>query len=348
MVNNLTRRKFLMSTAVTGSAAYLSLFSTRVLAQDSGTLVISSYGGSYEEAQQEALFNPYRTLNPGLKIVLDSPQSDAKLRAMVESGNVSWDLVIVGGHMGLEADAKWLEPIDYSVVDKSALREGYAGKYRVGADAEATVLSYNIKAYDKTPNSFRDFFDSESFPGPRAAFRHVAGGILEMALIADGVAPSDLYPIDIDRALTKLDTIREQLVWWETGAQSEQLMTSGETPMGQLWIGRAAQAAERAPVKTVWDQWLTADAFWVVPKGATNREAAMKAINYFISPEPQARFSSLIPYGPVNPAADTLVVGKNKGRLPTDHLSTAVKQDMEWWNANLAAMDQRFQAWLIR
>lgn len=316
-----------------------------VRAADGTVLTVASYGGAYQEAQAKAMFD---RLPAGLSVRQDSPSSDAKIIAMADAGNVTWDIVVVADNFGQAAQAKWLEAIDYGVIDRGTFLPGYAGDYRLGADVEGTVIAYRTDKFDgKKPVGFTDFFDVKTFPGKRAVWKYASGGIFEAALLADGVAPKDLYPLDIDRALKKLDTIRDHLIWWETGSQSEQFLTSGEASMGLVWVGRGLQAAKSAPVAIAWGQWTTQNAYWVVPKGTKYRKQAMEALKVFTSPEAQAAFAALMPYGPTNKAAVPLIDSPFKGNLPTDHLATKVEVDYQWWSANETAVNERFQEWLL-
>lgn len=314
---------------------------------DKTTLTIVSYGGGYQEAQAKALFEPFMEANPDIEIVQDSPTDVAKLTAMVEAGDPQWDVALVANDFGNESQGEWLEPIDYSVVDKDALLDGYAGEYRVGADVEGTVVAYREDALDNAPETWEDFFDTEAFPGKRAVNKYAAGGILEAALLADGVAPGDLYPLDVDRALAKLDTIKDDIIWWETAAQSQQLLESGEAALGLVWIGRATDAAKTAPVEINWNTWTSQDAYWVVPKGTENKEAAVKFVAFATSQEPQEALAGLLPYGAVNAeAAESSEVAANPNR-PSNHLDTQVRMDDDWWAENMQDVNAKFNEWLL-
>jgi putative spermidine/putrescine transport system substrate-binding protein len=321
----------------------------RSWAAASKTVTVCSYGGVYQKDQDLAYFQPFQQKYPDIKIVQDSPTNDAKLKAMVEAGAVTWDIMCAADNFGLAADADWLEPIDYSVIDRNDFIEGYADTYRIGADIEATVLTFRKDKYAAAqPQTFADFFDVQLFPGKRAVWKYAPGGIFEAALVADGVAPEHLYPIDLPRALKKLETIKDHLIWWDTGAQSEQLLTSGEAALGLLWIGRSMSAAETSPLSVSWSQWTTQNAFWVVPKGTPNKAAAMLAIKSFTSPACQSAFSALLPYGPTNKNAVESGGQRYRGNLPTDHLAGRIKLDSAWWNKNLSKIDPVFQEWLIK
>ena len=314
----------------------------------SGEVTVASYGGDYQAAQGEAYWKPFMEENPDFKVTEDSPSDNAKIRAMAESGNVTWDLVLVDDSFGLDEHGKYLEPIDYSKIKKDDFIEGYAQKYRVGADVEATVLAYNTDKAKTAPQGFEDFFDTQKIPGKRGAWKYVAGGILEAALLADGVPADQLYPLDVDRALKKLDTVRDDLVWWTEGAQAQQMLASGETPMSFVWTGRAVDAAESgAPIEIQWNQWLSQNGWWVIPKGAPNKAAAMELLAYMTGPDAQARLTKLLPYGPPNEKALPNVDPKYKDQLPTSHIDTRIEIDSEWWAKNYDSVDKKFQAWLL-
>lgn len=336
-----------LSACAIGAVAVVGAFGAVAPASADSTLTVVSYGGGYQEAQDKAFFTPFAEANPSIAVRQDSPTSNAKLKAMVESGNVTWDIALVDDSFGLESDADWLEPIDYSIVDKSKFLDGYAGTYRVGADVEATVIAYRTDQ-DKVPANLADFFDTEKFPGKRALWKFAPGGIFEAALIADGVAPDALYPLDIARALKKLDTIKDDIIWWEAGAQAEQLLASGEASFGLVWVSRAINAGESGTVGISWGQWMTQNGFWVVPKGTKNKEAAMKALEFFTSAPQQIEFTKYMPYGPTNKHATDGVDGRYKGNLPTDHLDGRVVVDSAWWNVNQGDVDAEFQDWLLQ
>lgn len=313
-----------------------------------GKLVVVSYGGQYQTAQDTAYWKPFQAANPGVTIVQDSPSDNAKIKAMVESGNVTWDVALVDDSFGLDTDGKWLEPIDYTVIDKSAFMSGYAQTYRLGADVEATVLAYRSDKLSSTPQGLVDFFDTAKFPGKRAVWNYVAGGILEAALIVDGVALAQLYPLNVDRALKKLESIRKDAIWWDTGAQSQQLLTSGEATFGLVWNGRAAAAADAgAPVKIQWNQWLTQMGWWVIPKGTPNKDLAMQLLKFQTSAAPQDALTKYLPYGPTNQGALAGIDPKYKDQLPTSHLDGRVTVDSAWWALNFDACDKKFKAWLL-
>ena len=165
------------------------------------------------------------------------------------------------------------------------------------------VLAYNTEqTAGQVPAGWADFFDTTKFPGKRGVWDYSEGGIFEFALLADGVAPADLYPLDLERATAKLDTIKDDLVFWASGAESQELIGSGEVAMTLIWNGRgwSAKNIDKKPVEMQWNQQIVTADYLVVPKGSPNKDAAMKFIAYTICAENNAKPSEYIPYGPTN------------------------------------------------
>ena len=208
----LSRRKFLKLSGA--GLVGTTLLGTLGCGGDGGSadegFVFASSGGDYQRAQVKAWLNPY-SKETGTEIRQDSPTDYAKIQSMVENNQVTWDVVNVSNDFGLESTADLLEPLDYSVIDKEQILEGYASEYRVACMLYANTLAYNTEQVENTPSSWADLFDTQKLPG-RRGFRKDPSETLEIALLGDGVPPEGLYPLDVDRALNKLDTIRDQIV----------------------------------------------------------------------------------------------------------------------------------------
>src|SRR5215204_5120017 len=261
--------------------------------------VFASSGSSYQRAQTKAWINPY-SKETGTKIHQDSPTDYAKIQDMVENNRVIWDVVNVSNDFGLQSTADLLEPLDYSVIDKEPILEGYANEYRIACMLYANVLAYNTEHVKGTPTSWVDFFDTGRFPGGRGLHKSPSE-TLEVALQGDGVSPENLYPLDVDRALGKLDTIRDQIVWWESAARSQKQIANGEVALISAWNGRMqTEINAGAPVKIQWNQNLQTADYLVVPKGTSRKDEAMKLIAYCVSGENNYRLSNFIEYAPIN------------------------------------------------
>jgi len=315
---------------------------------DGTTLTFSSYGGAYQEAQRKGWLEPYAAIT-GVTFQESEDSSNATIKAQVEGGQVTWDIVDVGNDFGLDAHADLLEPLDYTKIPKDEILDGFAGTYRVADITYGVVLGYNTEKTAGVPEGWADFFDTSKFPGKRGFWDYSAGGIFEFALLADGVAPADLYPLDLDRATAKLDTIKDDIVFWASGAESQDLLGKGEVAMAMIWNGRAysAKHIDNKPVEIQWNgQIVTAD-YFVVPKGTPNKDAAMDFIAWASCKENNAAPSKYIPYGPTNKnatadpstAADLSVSNINE---------TSAYFDDAWVVENAQLLEDAYQEWKTR
>jgi putative spermidine/putrescine transport system substrate-binding protein len=279
----------------------------------------------------------------------DENSSNATIKAQVESGQVTWDVVDVGNDFGLDANKDLLEPLDYSLIPRDEVLTGFAGDYRVADITYGVVLGYNTdKTAGKVPAGWADFFDLQKFPGKRGLWDYSEGGLLEFALMADGVKPADLYKpsLDVARATKKLDTIKDNIVFWSSGAQSQELIGSGEVAMTMIWNGRAwsAKNTDKKPVEIQWNQQIVTADYLVVPKGSPNKDAAMKFIAYTICAANNAKPSQYIPYGPTNKNATP-----DPAKVPDLSVSNADANsayfDDTYLIDNFKTIDAAYQAW---
>jgi putative spermidine/putrescine transport system substrate-binding protein len=309
-------------------------------------LVFASSGSSYQRAQTKAWLKPYSN-ETGTKIRQDSPTDYAKIQSMVENNQVTWDVVNVSNDFGLQSTADLLEPLDYSVIDKGPILKGYATEYRIACMLYANTLAYNTEQIDSTPSTWADLFDTQKFHG-RRGFRKSPWETLEVALLGDGVPQENLYPLDVDRALGKLDTIKDQIVWWETGGQLQQQLADGAVTLASAWNGRVQKEIDSGtPVKIQWNQNLQTADYLVVPKGTANKEQAMELIAYCVSGQNNHRLSEYIPYAPINKESIPKVDPQVRPQLPTAHRDVGVTFNAQWWDNNREAVEQRFKRWLM-
>jgi putative spermidine/putrescine transport system substrate-binding protein len=309
-------------------------------------LVFTSSGGAYQKAQTNAWLKPYSN-QTGTEIRQDSSTDYAKLlQSMVENNQVIWDVVDVGNDFGLKSTADLLEPLDYSVIDKGSILEGYASKYRVACMLYANTLAYNTEQMEGTPSSWVDFFDTRRFPGRRGLWKFPAE-TLEVALLGDGVPPENLYPLDVDRALKKLDTIKDRILWWETGTELQQQLADGAVALASAWNGRVQTEIDAGvPVEIQWNQNLQTAEYLVVPKGTAYKEGAMRLIAYCVSGQNNHRLSEYIEYAPINKESIPKMDPQVASRLPTAHREVGVTYNTQWWDNNREAVAKRFNKWV--
>ena len=278
-------------------------------------VTVVSWGGSYGAAQDAALFKD-ASKNSGIEIIRESGASMSKTCLQVESGSVAWDLVVTGSGGSASAAAKGcLEKIDYSVVDVSDFIPGMYTDYCVGTDVFATVMAWNTDKYGApgsagAPKSWADFWDVKKFPGTRAYRANNVDGALEPALMADGVPADKVYEILSTKAGKKraIDKIRELkphiAVFWGSGAQQAQLMKDAEVDMITGWNGRFDNAKkDGAKVGYTFNQAMYDFDCMAMPKGAPNKDMAMKFLAEISKAEYQANLPFHITYGPTNKKA---------------------------------------------
>jgi len=296
----MSRRSMLAAAAAIGIAPSLA---GRAMAAVPD-VVLCNWGGDAIKAMTAAFVVPYEKATGG-KLVLDgSGPSNGKIRAMVEANHVTWDMCDSGvagigelGPLGL------LEPIDYSIVDRSRILPEFGYKYGVVNYMFSSVLAWDTAAVKTTPSP-ADFFDLKKFPGKRM-IRKDSQGMMELALIADGVAIDKLYPLDQDRALKKIASIKDDLLYWTTGAQSQDLLRSGEAVMGWLWNTRANLLKEDTKGRIDWSYngGLLQPGLWAVPKGNPAGKQVMTAIATLQDPAGQITLLGAMGNGPANPQA---------------------------------------------
>ena len=292
--------------------AFISLIGFTANLVIAGPITVVSWGGSYGKAQDAALFN-YASKNTGIEINRESGASMTKTCLQVESGSVTWDLVVTGSGGAANAAAKGcLEKIDYSVVDVSDFYPNLYTDYCVGSDVFATVMAWNTDKYGEpgspgAPSSWADFWDVKKYPGTRAYRANNVDGALEPALMADGVPPEKVYEVlatreGKERAINKIRELKPHIkVFWGSGAQQAQLMKDAEVDMSTGWNGRFDNAKKDGAIVgyTLNQALLDYDCF-AMPKGAPNKWAAMRFLAEVSKPQYQAMLPFHITYGPTN------------------------------------------------
>jgi putative spermidine/putrescine transport system substrate-binding protein len=281
-------------------------------AQAEKSIVVASYGGTFAQRQRKAYFDPF-TEKTGIKVVDVTAGGDAwgKAAAQIRAGNVEWDLTSSNyvGDMMAAVKKGCVEEVDYNIVrDAKDLVPGAAVKWGVGSSIVSYVVAYNTKAFPegRHPKTWADFYDVEKFPGPRAM--HNWGNpdlILFSALVADGVPPEKLIPIDFDRAFKKLNQIKKHVrLWYSSGDQLSQALQSGEVVLANSHIARAINARNSgAPIAIEWNQGMYTFAFWCIVKGAPHKNETLQFLNFSCRPENQAIFTQMYPNSPTHPKA---------------------------------------------
>ena len=331
-----------------------SLFAAHAHAED---LTVISFGGAVQKAQEKAYYGPF-TKETGIKVIAGEYNGEqAKIKAMVETHNVSWDVVEVElAELYRGCEEGLYEELNYAKIgDKKDFLPKAVSECGVGTFVWSTVLAYDGDKLTKPPASWQDFWDVKKFPGKRG-LRKGAKFTLEIALLADGVKPADVYTVlatkeGVERAFNKLDQIKANIQWWEAGAQPPQMLAAGDLVMSSAYNGRIATAQDEGKnLKIVWNGSIYDADHWAIPTGTPKLEEAYKFIAFASRPGPQQVYSSEITYGPTNVKAVEGLDPKRVANLPTapKNLEGALASNTQFWVEHGEELEQRFNAWAAK
>ena len=357
----ISRRKFLKGAVGVGagitSLALFPRFSSAY--KETKELIICSWGGTGLEVEKKTLYEPFMK-ETGIRIKETSPPSMSKLVAMVQAGNVEYDLVHIDmGMIGTtQRKGDFFEPIDYNLIDKKILKNigpKLQTKHTLGFMYWCLVMGYRTDAFPKGahPKNWAEFWDIKKYPGGKClqAMSPSTFADLEIALMADGSPKDKLYPIDIERAFKSLDKIKKHVVkWWDVGAVPGQLLVDKEVIAASCWNGRFYFLKRKgAPIEMEWNQGLATNDHWVIPKGAPNYLNAMKFMNFSLKPEIQGKYSEDGGYGPVNKDAFRHMSDDAKKDMPSypKNLEKQTSYDMIWWADNADIVSKKWNQWIL-
>tara|TARA_B100001179_G_C18580972_1_gene399925 strand:+ start:381 stop:1460 length:1080 start_codon:yes stop_codon:yes gene_type:complete len=343
------------------------------------SMTIVSWGGAYQMSQQKAYTEPYAAENSDVSVTWDesSPEAVAKLRAQNEAGNVTWDLVDV-----VASDAIRLcdEGLAMEFDPDELLAEGDDGTPAsedfgdlIVSDCFIPQIVYSTTAAYRPdllpegapePDSICAMFDTETYPGKRTLEKRPINNV-EWALLCDGVAKEDIYDVleteeGQDQAFAKLDTIKDQVVWWSAAAEPPQLLADGEVVMGSSYNGRWFSAIEEQdqPFEMLWDAQVFDLDGWIIPAGLPeDRLARVKDfVKYATDTQRLADQAKYISYGPARNSSAPLVgqhadLGIDMApHMPTDPANSenTFLYNYEWWADYRDDLDAKFQAWLAQ
>lgn len=266
----------------------------------------------------------------------------------VEAGEVLWDVMLIptGDVLGL-SQGNYLSAIDYNVVDSTAFYPELSMQHGVGAALYSTTMVHSVSVTEP-PGSWADFWNLDLFNGTRA-LRRSPVGTLEFALLADGVAMEDLYPLDIDRAFTMMERIRNATLFYQDSVQPVELVRTGQVGLASSWTVRTNLPEVASLVEPVWNQGMISADSWVTPRGSQHGDVAMSFINYATRAVPTANFSRLQPFGPANKDAFSLLREDIAESLPNYEENLAVQffEDWSYWRDQREPLTAQFEDWLL-
>lgn len=346
----LERRQFLKLSAAAGAAAAAPSIWTSARAEER-KVVFCSWGGAYQKALREAIFDPFEKAT-GIKVVDTTAPVVAQIKSQVDSGNIEWD-VIEGGTRWYPVlvDMGLVESLESMNFDSSELVPGTALDHGLAPTLVSCTLGYNTKrAGTDGARNWVDFWNVEKFPGARSLGADVTYN-LEFALLADGVPADKVYPINVERAFRKLAEIRPHIkVWWKQGDQPVQMLSRGEVIYSSGWASRFLLAGRQGlPVGNSWDQGSFSPSFFMVMKGAARQAEAHELIKYSMQAEPQAALAKLIPIGASNKAVNQMLSPEVLETMPTTEKNFKLQWPLqgEWLAENYDAINDRWQKFML-
>jgi putative spermidine/putrescine transport system substrate-binding protein len=316
-------------------------------------ITVVNFGGANANAQKKAYYEPFE--KTGVKVIpVEYNGEQAKIKAMVETKKVTWDVVEVESpDLARGCDEGLFEKLDYAKIGaKADFIPAAVHECGIGVFVWSTVMAYNDDKLKGKPSTWADFWDVKKFPGKRG-MRKGARYNVEFALMADGVKPADVYKVlatkaGADRAFKKLTELKPHIQWWEAGAQPPQFLVAGDVALTTAYNGRIDAAnREGKNLKISWTGGIYDLDFWVIPKGSPNKDAALKFIAFASTPDAQAEYARNIAYGPVNKKALGKLDAKVLGDLPTApaNAKDALQFSIKFWADQGEELEKRFASW---
>ncbi|MCK1676769.1 ABC transporter substrate-binding protein [Bradyrhizobium sp. 150] len=348
LTSTLSRRSFI--SGASGALAVPLITGRLRAASTSGSLTMVAFGGSYQEALTDCVATPF-TEETGIKINFVNAPDLSKIKAMQLTGNVEWDIYLDGGTvLASGSRQKFWEPLNPSIFDSGDLvvppKDDFATY-----EMYAYGIAWDPKKYgpQKHPGNFAEFFDLKKFPG-RRSMRPIPDGTLEIALLADGVAPDRMYPLDLDRAFKVLDRIKSVTVWPIATPQSVSLVQTGEVDFSITYANRVKATNDPGgglPLAFSFEQNALSTGAVAVVKGAPNKEGAMKLIGFMMRPEVEARLEARAGNTPASKKAAAMLSAEDRKWRPDLTKSNNLTISSEYWADNFDAVSRRFKEWVI-
>jgi putative spermidine/putrescine transport system substrate-binding protein len=306
------------------------------------TFVFAGFGGDLQKNQDEAWLKPFAAAT-GVKISQTDAPDLAALKTQQEAQNVGIDVVEIESST---VDANCGTVFMEVNINRSQINPAYdTNKCGVPVVKFSFVLAYNAKKFPTAPSSVGDFFNIEKFPGKRAARSGSTAGLIETALLADGVEPAKIYPIDLNRALAKIKKAKDSIILKDTFAPIQDGLANGEFDMALLPNGRALNASKVNPdIKVVFLGAVTLYDNVAIPKGAKNSEAAIAFLQYVAMHRTQVALAERFPYGVGTKGEAPKLDERAKSFFPDTYTDQLLIQDSKWWGANDAIVNERLTA----
>lgn len=346
------------------------------------SLLIGTWGGPYEAAQQAALFTPFEqssnlhiqtSVYTGGTEVFNEPTTPDILDMLEDEAEVACAAGLLKpiGHTALLQSSspsmrlsRTTPSADQVFEDDFSKHDFHDGSFSACSVAHltfSTLIAYDERAFTgEKPQRIDDLFDIERFPGKRALQRSPAA-LFEWAMMAEGVPVSQIYDLlsterGLRLALKRLDQLNGQIVWWDTPAEAVDLLVNRKVVMASGYNGRFFDAwSNGAPINMIWDGQIIDRSVWAIPSSSTiDKDIALSFLRFALHPKRLAHMARQIPYGPVRASAfgyiglhpDTGIVMSDHLPTANHHMVNALQRDTQWYARTSLLRDAYFSRWI--
>jgi len=317
------------------------------------TITMVTWGGSTQTGIKDTIAAPFQR-QTGIPVRVTAPVDYGKYLAQIKSGELTWDWVDVEGWFAVAHSDDWeILPASITSTTASSLVQLPGGPkavepWGIENGSYSFAIAYRTDHGDPHPKSWREFFDTSALPGKRSIYNYPYG-MLEVALLADGVPFGELYPLDIDRAIRKLNSVRGDLVFWNSGAELQQQLQSGAAPFAFAWNNRAAALAQSGqPVALEWAQNLQDIGYDVIPKNNPRKAELISLINFRAAPENQVAYALATGYSPASTVAMSKISADRAkwfNAYPPNLEQAVGSINLDWWAKNFDTATSKWNAW---
>lgn len=349
---SIPRRTFLLGSALSGLIIPQML--ERAFAADKGPINFLTWGGNFGKGIRTGFSEPF-TKATGIEVRDITPFSLGKFQTAMKNGNPEgYDLVWFDDEVEpvlMGADGM-LEKLDYAKLPKSkGAIPGTMGDYAVAPYVTIYQTAYRSDVYkDNPPKSWADFWNVDKFPGKRSLGTWI-GGVLEAALMADGVDPAKLYPLDETRAFKSLDKIKPHIRMFHDTQSSEQvaqMLYQNEISMLLSWGTDFLTAkSEGKPVDVVYNQGFYFSPAVGIAKGTKYLDECHQYLNSFFDTDDELAFINAWPTTPAQPAVAERMSDALKSQVALSHIPEMVHLDRDWYAKNQTRVQQAYDSWRV-
>jgi putative spermidine/putrescine transport system substrate-binding protein len=315
-------------------------------------LTMVTWGGTTDAGFKKAIATPF-TKATGIPVRMTSPVDYGKYMAQVKNRRITWNWVDFEGWFEVQHKDLWMElPSDTAGNASDYIQLPGAMSpvqpWGVASGSYSFAIAYRTDKGNRHPQSWAEFFDPTSLPGKRSIYNWPFG-MVEVALLGDGVAYKDLYPLDVERALNKLENVRSSLVFWNSGAELQQQLTAGTAPFAFAWNNRVAALGKSGqPVALEWAENLQDGGYDVAAKADPLRDETVKLIKFAAEPKNQRNRALATGYSPPTKTALASLPSSQRHWYNVDdaNLSAAIGSiNLQWWADNFDATVKKWNEW---